>query len=756
MNQPDLTEGTLTRLRPARWAILVAAITLLATTTWIVVRSLKPADGSPVVIDYGFEKGFPVEPVAGSQSLLRTGDVVVAVEGIPVEKVLSGTSVRHPGLQAGRAWHYGVLRNGQTIDVPVRLQNGGVVLDRLRDAGGTVTTGLMVLLIGAYTTFRRPEHPASRALLLFGAGLTAYNVFGLVSSGVADLVASRWLFVTGIAATTAFLTLWATAAAQLALSLVSTPALVLQRRPWLIASLYAVTLLSTVPVQTAYLASGRGTLRALDGLYKVNELVLYGLGVVILAGLSRAVVRARRDPATRRQGILVAIGMATTIALLLSANLFLGDEQWPAWFNVVAWAPLLAALAVALVRGEFLDIRATFNRALVFASLTGILLGLYGAVVVVVGAVVGRSGLAATLPATGLVAVAFAPVRARLQRSVDYVLYGSRGDPARALGALGERLEAAVPPDQVLPAIAESVADALRLPYVGITTAGSDTSRLACERGEPPEDPESVPLLHQGRSVGELLVGPRLGERSISETDRAILRDIARQVAAAVSAAGLLTEIAASRSQLAVAREEERACLRHDLHDRLGSQLVGLSLQLDTLESRCNGSGLLEQIRKAHTEAERALDEVRRISRGLRPADLDELGLVPAIDAAAARLSVGDDDNGWSVSVEAAVQLPPIPSVTEAAAYQIAVEALTNAYRHSGGRCAHVRIGVAAGRSTLAIEIRDDGRGLGGQAGEGVGLRSMKERAEQVGGALEVARGQSGGTVVRAELPLYG
>jgi signal transduction histidine kinase len=334
------------------------------------------------------------------------------------------------------------------------------------------------------------------------------------------------------------------------------------------------------------------------------------------------------------------------------------------------------------------------------------------------------------------------------------VLYGERGDPARVLGALGQRLEGAVPPDQVLPAIAETVADALRLPYVAIRTTAGNAGRLACERGEPPEEPDFIPLLHQGRSVGELLVGPRHGERSISDADCAILRDIARQVAAAVSAAGLLTEIAASRSQLAVAREEERARLRHDLHDRLGSQLVGLTLQLDSLESRSNGSGLLEQIRKAHIEAERALDEVRRICRGLRPADLEELGLVAAIDAAAARLSVGEDDDGWSAKVGAAVQLPPIPPVTEAAAYHIAVEALTNAYRHSGGQCAHIRIGVAAGGGSLAIEIRDDGKGVGGHAKEGVGRRSMKERAEQVGGALEVSRGPGGGTIVRAELPL--
>ena len=742
------------RLRPARWTIAVAAGLLLVSAAWVGLRSVAPTDGAPFLIDAGFARGLVVDPVPTDPTPLRRGDVVVGVEGVPLDDVLQGAAVPHPGLRPGAVWQYRVLRNGETIDVPVPLRRGGLVPERLRHAGTTLATALIILVLGTYTVFRRPDHPAARALLLFGAGLTAYDVFGLLGGPVAEFVAARWLFVAGVAATTAFLSLWATAAAHLALSF-PVPLATLRRHPRLVAGVYALVLLVTVPVQTLYLVLGWRTLRDVDRLYSsLGSPVLFGLGGLILAGAARSLVRAVRDKTARRQGALAALGLGTTIGLTLFGNLFLGGE-WPAWYEVGAWVPLPAAFAAALVRGEFLDIRATVNRALVFASLTAVLLGLYAAVVAVVAAVVGRSGLVATLPATGLVAVAFSPVRARVQARVDRLLYGDRGDPARLLGALGRRLEAAVPPDQVLPTIAETVADALRLPYVGITTTGSDTGLLACERGEPPERPERVPLVHQGRSVGELLVGPRLGERSISESDRALLGDIARQVAAAVSAAGLLTEIAASHDRLAVAHEEERARLRHDLHDRLGSHLVGLSLQLDTLEGRARDSGVVEEIRKAHLETERALDEVRRISRGLRPAELEELGLVAAIRAAAARVTVGEeDDDGWRASVEAAVQLPAISAATEAAAYHISVEALTNAYRHSGGDRADVRIGVDAGGGSLTVDISDNGEGLNGHVAEGVGLRSMRERAAQVNGRLEISARAGGGTVVRAELPL--
>jgi signal transduction histidine kinase len=142
------------------------------------------------------------------------------------------------------------------------------------------------------------------------------------------------------------------------------------------------------------------------------------------------------------------------------------------------------------------------------------------------------------------------------------------------LGALGERLEAALPPDEVLPVITETIATTLRLPYVAIKTIDAG-QQVACERGERPARPEAIELVHQGEIVGQLLVGPRPGERSLASTDRALLAEVAPHLATTVMAAALITELASSRDRLAVAREEERARLRHDLHDRLGSRLRG-------------------------------------------------------------------------------------------------------------------------------------------------------------------------------------
>ena len=217
------------RLRPAWWTITVAAGLLLASAVWVGIRSVAPTDGAPVSIDYGFVQGLTVNPVAGDRSPLRAGAVVVAVEGIPLDDILQGAPVPHPRLQAGTVWEYRVVRDGETMDLRVSLRRGGVVLDRLRDRGATVATNLIILVLGAYTVFRRPDHPAARALLLFGAGKTAYDVFGLLLGPVAEFVAARGLFVAGVAGTTAFLSLWAAAAAHLALSFPA-PLAVLKRR----------------------------------------------------------------------------------------------------------------------------------------------------------------------------------------------------------------------------------------------------------------------------------------------------------------------------------------------------------------------------------------------------------------------------------------------------------------------------------------------------------------------------------------------
>jgi signal transduction histidine kinase len=159
-------------------------------------------------------------------------------------------------------------------------------------------------------------------------------------------------------------------------------------------------------------------------------------------------------------------------------------------------------------------------------------------------------------------------------------------------------------------------------------------------------------------------------------------------------------------------------------------------------------------LRHTCDEVDTALSEIRRLTRGLRPADLDELGLVAAVRAAATRLTVGEQPRGWQPDVSAAIHLPALAPEVEAAAYQIALEAMTNAYRHSGGHHAQVRIGVDPAGTTLLIEITDDGHGIGELDATGVGLRSMHERAEAVGGSLDIGTDATGGALVRAELPI--
>jgi hypothetical protein len=130
------------------------------------------------------------------------------------------------------------------------------------------------------------------------------------------------------------------------------------------------------------------------------------------------------------------------------------------------------------------------------------------------------------------------------------------------------------------------------------------------------------------------------------------------------------------------------------------------------------------------------------------PAVLDELGLVSALRETAAKFS----QNGLRVLVRAPDELPPLPAAVEVAAYRIAQEVLTNVLRHAGARECTVRFRLDEEAALLCLEVEDDGRGIGWDGGPGVGLSSMRERAEELGGAFEPV--MTGGTCVRAELPV--
>jgi hypothetical protein len=156
------------------------------------------------------------------------------------------------------------------------------------------------------------------------------------------------------------------------------------------------------------------------------------------------------------------------------------------------------AVGVAVLRHRLWDIDPIVNRVLVYGALTACVAGLYVFAVGYLGALFRvEDNLLVSLAATGLVAVLFAPLRDRLQRGVDRLLYGERDDPYAVLSRLGQRLEAALAPNAVLPAIVETVKEALKLPYAAIALdKGDGVKEIAASVGEPTVEPLRLPLAY--------------------------------------------------------------------------------------------------------------------------------------------------------------------------------------------------------------------------------------------------------------------
>ncbi len=418
------------------------------------------------------------------------------------------------------------------------------------------------------------------------------------------------------------------------------------------------------------------------------------------------------------------------------------------------------SFAVAILRYRLWDIDIFINRALVYGALTGLVVGLYVLVVGALGALFQVSGnLFLSILATGLIAILFQPLRQRLQRGVNRLMYGERDDPYAVLSRLGRRLEAAIAPNAVLNTIVETVTQALKLPYAAIEVISGQSSVIGAEWKAAGQslNPDhrlliTFPLVYQGETVGRLIVAPRAPGEAFTPADRRLLENIALQAGVATHAVRLTADLQRSRERLVTAREEERRRLRRDLHDGLGPALASLMLKLDAARNLLQrdplaADALLSEL-KAQTQS--AIADIRRQVYDLRPPALDELGLVSAIREHAAQYHHVD---GLRVSVEAPEHLPLLSAAVEVAAYRIALEALTNVMRHAHARHCLIRFSL---NDALQIEVIDDGIGLPAapRGRAGVGLTSMRERAAELGGTCVVERAPIGGTRVIARLPL--
>ncbi len=500
------------------------------------------------------------------------------------------------------------------------------------------------------------------------------------------------------------------------------------------------------------------------------------------AGLYAQVYRYRHvsSPTERQQTKWVVYGFALWLGYILLASIpyfyltgLPADAPTPWWAAVSGLSWFLGlnivpvSLTIAVTRYHLWDIDLVINRTLVYGALTACVIGIYALVVGGIGALLHTQGnWLLTLVATGLVAVLFQPLRDRLQRGANRLLYGHRDEPFEVLSRLGQRMEDTFAPDLVLPAMVETIAQTLKLPYVAIAVQQGKALQAVESYGKPVATPRSYPLTYQGEVIGQLLVATRAPDEAFTEGEERLLQNIARQAGTAVHALRLTADLQKARQQIVTSREEERRRLRRDLHDGLGPTLAAQLLKVGSaralLAERPEMAGKL--LAEVETDMEGTLAEVRRIVYDLRPPALDQLGLAGALRAYAAAVEsgeVGDIHPGLTVDVEVPDVLPPLPAAVEVAVYHIAREALTNVVRHAQAQ--HCTLGLAVEQGEdgrLVLSVHDNGRGFGGSApvgvgvSTGVGLTSMRERAAELGGICTIEAEPGSGTRVTAVLPL--
>ncbi len=467
------------------------------------------------------------------------------------------------------------------------------------------------------------------------------------------------------------------------------------------------------------------------------------------------IIRYRKmyNHSERQQTKWVIYGFSVPIVTLLIAGVLVGDtpahEVHPVLNGTLAslvYLPIGLSIGIGILRYRLWDIDVIINRTLVFGALTAILIAVYALVVTSLSQLLHDEGnFVVSLLGAGIIAVLFQPLRQWLQNAINRLMFGKRDEPLAVMTELGSSLEKMLSPDAALLHLVETTARTLRLPYVAVECADMpERVAVGTLRGEP----VCFPLVYQAQVIGTLLATSRSPGELLNAADRLVLEGVARQASAVVHAARLTHDLQMSRQEILTTREEERRRLRRDLHDGLGPALATLTLQAEAAREWLptnpdKSNALLGEIIAG---AQSTLAEIRRIVYALRPPALDDLGLLAAIHEQARKFS----DHDLHIIVETPENLPTLPAAVEVATYRIIQEALTNVTRHARAQTCKVSLSI---NGHMDITIVDDGIGIPLPYRAGVGLKSIYERVDELGGSCQIESPPGMGTQIRISLP---
>ncbi|MDQ6791566.1 MAG: GAF domain-containing sensor histidine kinase [Candidatus Dormibacteraeota bacterium] len=439
-----------------------------------------------------------------------------------------------------------------------------------------------------------------------------------------------------------------------------------------------------------------------------------------------------------------------------------GPPAIPFWLGAGQYlgtlALLPAGLAMGIVTHRSLDIDDVIRRSVVYGVLWALIAGIYVIVAAAFGIAVGqRVPLVLAVLLTIVATLVFQPARRRLEKLADRLVFGPRLSGYELISQLGVRLQWTVAAEEVAGRVAGAVHSGLGASWVRVVLNRPEPTPVATA-GIVPADAGTVvlsaALVHGDSVVGTIECGPKV-EGRYQAADQELLNTLGRQAGLAIRNSHLsaelshhLRELAASRARLVQAEEVGRRRLERDLHDGVQQELVGLLARLGLARNQLRRDRNLAErtLREAQVDAQRALEGLQELARGIHPAILTDRGLIEAVEERATRMTVPVEvrANGLGQGVRFPLEL-------EGAAYFFVSEGLANILKYASASHVHVRFHSKPGQ--LVIEVEDDGRGFEPAGVKLSGLRGLEDRIQALGGRVEVASRPGHGTELRAYLP---
>jgi signal transduction histidine kinase len=512
------------------------------------------------------------------------------------------------------------------------------------------------------------------------------------------------------------------------------------------------------------------------------------LVIIAIASLSALVLRFIRSRGEERQQLkwLAYAGAVLVVSITL---VFTGTG----WVAFVGWLLLTFALdlglpgaaAIAILKYRLYDIDPIINKSVVFGVLAVFITGVYVGIVVGIGNLLGAASqpnLTLSIVATAVVAVAFQPVRDRVQRLANRLVYGKRATPYEVLSQFSERVAGVYSSEDVLPRMAGVLGDATGASRADIwirlgdeivpaaswpATNGHISSPLKIDGQRLPPVPgvnRIVPVRHQGELLGALSINKRPGE-ALTPVEEKLLTDLAAQAGLVMrnvrltvelqarlrESSARAAELRAARQRLVAAGNVARSQLERNIQAATEPRLLSIAGRIAGARQLMQGDAAVAAtvLNQLTAEANETLEQLRDLARGIYPPLLIDKGPVAALQAylKKARVPVQlDTDREFATN--------RFDEQVEGAVYFCCVEALQNVAQHADAAPTVVWLSAIDGR--VKFSITDSGPGFEQENREpGPGLQTMTDRVRALGGSLEVRSARGAGTTVEGWIPAY-